>query len=313
METATTKKFLFQRNGYKLKSNSNRWYVEYYKEIFPGYRKRIKVYGGINRHTNHHRRYKAAKDLIDELCRGTWYPNFEPVHISSTIDKLYNDRSKYLRKKSRDTYWSKLTAFIDFCRARRVDDWKKVTDKFAVAFLASINPSPTTINAYRDTLRGFCKDAVKAGYLKANPFEGIRKLPEDDRQPHLTSQQAYTLLHGIIKEYTSIHHTNPARLVLHKTSNYNEDELDGFKKAAQELRVSYVDYITILDSSMRLFRSGLYPIQRETHVKIDSSTHILFTKGSIDFTKRVTISLEQLRILIRIKAFRFAISRTCPT
>lgn len=117
--------------------------------------------------------------------------------------------------------------------------------------------------------------------LRGAPVE----ISEEDRQPHLDENNAYSLIIGVVKEYNSIHHTNPARLVIHKTSNYSEEELSGFKKAIRELKISYTDYITILDSNTRLFRRGLYPIKRGTHIEIDDNTHLLFTKGSIDHYK----------------------------
>ncbi len=49
------------------------------------------------------------------------------------------------------------------------------------------------------------------------------------------------------------------------------------------MRVSYVDFITLLDGNTRLFRNGVYPPQRGTHIEMDEKTHLLFTKGSIDY------------------------------
>lgn len=115
--------------------------------------------------------------------------------------------------------------------------------------------------------------------LRGSPVE----ISKEDRQPHLNRKQAYNLLINIVKEYSDIHKTNPARIVLHKTSNYNDEELGGFKDAVKELRISYVDFITILDSNTRLFRGGMYPPQRGVHIELDEQTHLLFTKGSIEY------------------------------
>lgn len=115
--------------------------------------------------------------------------------------------------------------------------------------------------------------------LRGSPVE----ISKEDRQPHLKSEQAKSLLLGVINEYVSIHKTNPARIVIHKTSNFSEEESFGFYNAIKELRVSYVDYITILDSDTKLFRNGLYPPQRGTHIELDEKTHLLFTKGSIEY------------------------------
>lgn len=115
--------------------------------------------------------------------------------------------------------------------------------------------------------------------LRGSPVD----ISDDDRQPHLRSDQASALLAGVIKEYETIHKTNPARVVIHKTSNFNDAEMEGFYAAAKELRISYVDYITILDSSTRVFRNGLYAMPRGTHIEVDDKTHLLFTKGSVEY------------------------------
>ena len=115
--------------------------------------------------------------------------------------------------------------------------------------------------------------------LRGSPVE----ISKEDRQPHLKQIEAFNLLKGIVDEYHSIHHTNPARIVLHKTSNYNDEEIDGFNEAAQELRLSYLDLVTIHDSNTKLFRTGLYPPQRGSCILIDETTQLLFTKGSVEF------------------------------
>ncbi len=108
---------------------------------------------------------------------------------------------------------------------------------------------------------------------------------KEDRMPHLSSEQAYELLLRALKEYEIALENSPARLVLHKSSIFNEAELDGFRQATDKMRINAVDFVTILDTKMRLFREGAYPPGRGTHLEFDRSNHILYTRGSVKHYK----------------------------
>lgn len=114
-------------------------------------------------------------------------------------------------------------------------------------------------------------------------LRGTPVLLKDDRVPHLSSDQAYDLLCLALDEYNAALDTSPARLVLHKSSNFNRDELDGFGQAAKQMRVSAIDHVTILDSNLKIFRDGIYPPFRGTHLELDEKTHLLYTRGSVEY------------------------------
>ena len=115
--------------------------------------------------------------------------------------------------------------------------------------------------------------------LRGTPVD----IDKDDRQPHLTTEQAYELLKRALSEYRIALNNSPGRLVIHKSSNYTEAELDGFREAAIETQVSTTDFVTILDTDMRLFREGIYPPYRGIHTECDESTHVLYTRGSVKY------------------------------
>src|SRR5205823_1347002 len=48
---------------------------------------------------------------------------------------------------------------------------------------------------------------------------------KEDRQPHLSREGADALLRAALKAYRREHHTYPARIVLHKTSAFNDAEI----------------------------------------------------------------------------------------
>lgn len=105
----------------------------------------------------------------------------------------------------------------------------------------------------------------------------------DDRKPHLSAEHAFDLLKRSLKTFRHQHGHYPARVVMHKTSNFDEDEIDGFNQALDELDIDYGDYLYMAKSFMRLYRTGLYPPLRGTLIRLDPSQAALYTKGSVEF------------------------------
>ena len=115
--------------------------------------------------------------------------------------------------------------------------------------------------------------------LRGTPVD----MDKNDRQPHLTWVQAYELLKRALDEYEFALGNSPGRLVMHKSSNYTEEELNGFREAAGEAHVTTTDFVAILDTYMRLFRDGIYPVYRGMHIELDESTHLLYTRGAVKY------------------------------
>jgi argonaute-like protein implicated in RNA metabolism and viral defense len=91
-----------------------------------------------------------------------------------------------------------------------------------------------------------------------------------------------------LKEYLEAVKQTPTRLVLHKTSNFNDAERDGFKAAAKEYHISMVDLITVLDTPFRLYREYAYPPLRGTHMAFTDKHHLLYTRGSVPYFETYT-------------------------
>lgn len=104
---------------------------------------------------------------------------------------------------------------------------------------------------------------------------------KDDRRPHLTFDQSYNLLYEALSKYKFATGTMPGRLVLHKTSKYYEDELEGFEKAMSDSGITEYDIVTIMETDLRFFRNALYPPVRGSLFSLNESRHILYTRGSI--------------------------------
>lgn len=120
--------------------------------------------------------------------------------------------------------------------------------------------------------------------LRGTPVE----INKDDRVPHLSAQQAYDLLANALNEYRIALRNYPGRVVIHKSSNFTQAEIDGLRQAAKELRIDTLDFVTILDSKLRLLRNGEYPPYRGTKIELDEKRHLLYTRGSVHYYKTYT-------------------------
>lgn len=112
---------------------------------------------------------------------------------------------------------------------------------------------------------------------------GPAKLAKDDRNVHMTGEGAYVLIKDALQAYRTEHKTMPARVVVHKTSSFNDEELDGFIKGIEERDIELYDLVHVTRSYTRLFRVGLYPPLRGTTVFVDDDRAILYTRGGVDF------------------------------
>ncbi len=110
-------------------------------------------------------------------------------------------------------------------------------------------------------------------------------LEKGDRVPRLSEEQSYALFKAALDEYRNAMRTYPGRVVVHKTSNFSEPEMSGFMAAAYDLRIDTVDFVTVMDSRLRLFRNGGYPPYRGTSLVLDEQRQLLYTRGSIWYYK----------------------------
>ena len=113
--------------------------------------------------------------------------------------------------------------------------------------------------------------------LRGTPVD----IGKDDRVPRLTSQQSYELITAALNEYKIALHNFPARVVVHKSSKFTQDEIEGIESAIRDLHIDVVDFVTILKSGLRLFRNGNYPPLRGTLARIENNRMLLYSRGSV--------------------------------
>lgn len=106
---------------------------------------------------------------------------------------------------------------------------------------------------------------------------------EEDRKPHLTAEDAYELLRNSLRVFRAQHGHYPARVVLHKTSRFDRNEMTGFHNAIDERDIDYADFIWVQQSMTRLYRLDVYPPLRGSLLRFENDQALLYTRGSVEF------------------------------
>ncbi|WP_329405696.1 hypothetical protein OG563_28490 [Nocardia vinacea] len=115
---------------------------------------------------------------------------------------------------------------------------------------------------------------------------GPATISKEDRQPHLAEEDALELLETALQRYRAEHLHAPARIVLHKASNYTPEERAGFNQAANNERLALLEMLWLTNSeTIRLYRKGQQPPLRGTFLTVDEDRHLLYTTGAIPFYK----------------------------
>jgi hypothetical protein len=112
---------------------------------------------------------------------------------------------------------------------------------------------------------------------------GHAVISKADRQAHLPETHAYELLKDALTKYYETHRTFPARIVIHKSSQFDEDERRGFAAALAERGIATHDFLWVSDSNTKLYRAGQYPPLRGTLLTLDEREMVLYTRGSVPF------------------------------
>lgn len=121
-------------------------------------------------------------------------------------------------------------------------------------------------------------DTGESFILRGDPFEWRNE--QFPKSPHLSQEGAEELIKRVLKQYKSVRGNLPERLVLHKSSNYWDEELEGFLNASDE--ISSRDFVTISDTNRRFYRSGEYGVLRGTLISTQNmDEHYLYTTGFV--------------------------------
>lgn len=112
---------------------------------------------------------------------------------------------------------------------------------------------------------------------------GPAEMHKDDRQAHLEGEAIQSLIKHALKAYRGEHRTAPARILVHKTSLFNADEIAGCTSAASDAAIDMLELLTVRSGQTHAFRTGVYPPLRGTFITLDERQQILYTRGSVPF------------------------------
>jgi len=112
---------------------------------------------------------------------------------------------------------------------------------------------------------------------------GPAAVTKSDPRPFLTEAHVVELVHRTLDAFRDEHGHAPARLVVHKTSAFRDEELAGFRSAAEDARMAAVDLLWLPDDLPRLFRLGELPPQRGTFLRLGADRLMLYTRGTVPF------------------------------
>lgn len=100
---------------------------------------------------------------------------------------------------------------------------------------------------------------------------------EKGKSPHLTNGLAGKLIEMVLDRYFQERKQLPQRVVIHKSSRFENEEREGFEQALK--RVTQYDLISVCPTNeIRLIRAGKYPPLRGTVFTIGDASY-LYTSG----------------------------------
>jgi hypothetical protein len=109
------------------------------------------------------------------------------------------------------------------------------------------------------------------------------KLEKQDRRPYLDETASAELINSSLVAYKLEHGHLPARVVVHKTSRFRQEELAGIDMATQESGISIVEPYSIRNTDIKLLPPTEYPTLRGTVLPISDSAVIVYTRGFVPY------------------------------
>jgi hypothetical protein len=114
--------------------------------------------------------------------------------------------------------------------------------------------------------------------------ESIPRSQRIGKQPYLKPEQAKQIIKRVIEQYHDQTGTVPARIVVHKSSQFMDPEVIGFRECLKE-DVSHVDLVSLSPTGLRLLNKGTKEIGRGSFVQVENCRTFLFTSGYVDWWK----------------------------
>lgn len=105
-----------------------------------------------------------------------------------------------------------------------------------------------------------------------------------DKQPYLLASQAENIVRKVVHQYRTRTGTMPSRVVIHKSSLYQPEEVEGFNSGCGS-QVPSCDMIWMKPTGFRLLRKGDKEVERGMLANVEDQKLYLFTTGYVDWWK----------------------------
>lgn len=121
------------------------------------------------------------------------------------------------------------------------------------------------------------------GYvLRGSSFEWNES--QHGKSPHLDKNMSASLMRDVLDLYKRQNRGSlPNRVVIHKTSRFWADELEGFTSACEI--VPQHDFVAFGWRGIQFYRPGDYPPLRGTYIKLSDTDLLLYTVGYIPYLR----------------------------
>lgn len=184
------------------------------------------------------------------------------------------DPEKPRREDDATTYWNLVVSM--FYKANnlpwRVRDLMDDTIYLGISFFHD-KEDPSTVKTALAQI--FAIDSE--GFV----FKGDKAIVDENHSPHVSKQEAKRLIQRSIEVFSSNKGEPPRRVVVHKTSRFTKDELEGFQEGGKD--ISRIDLLAFGSRDIKLVRWGQKPPIRGTMVRLPDKSILLYTYGYIPF------------------------------
>jgi hypothetical protein len=109
---------------------------------------------------------------------------------------------------------------------------------------------------------------------------------EMDRNPHITEEQATTLLSRVLQIYEQRVGILPRKVVVHKVSRYADPERRGFENSVGKIK--HYALTTVTRRGILCLRPGHEPILRGTAIQFGEKLGLVYTAGYVPFLRSYT-------------------------
>ena len=104
------------------------------------------------------------------------------------------------------------------------------------------------------------------------------------RSPHLDKAGAADIMRSILELYQRHNRGSlPHKIVVHKSSKFWDDELQGFEDASGIVPMK--SFVAFGSRGIRFYRPGMYPPLRGTYIKFNEDNLLLYTTGYVPFLR----------------------------